>query len=83
MKIKVSGTMGMKMMMEPYSPADVSSFVEIEQEVKDSLDIDDEIKKLQEISNNMLKADVINKMKIVAKEYADNKEKLKRTLGGN
>ncbi len=81
MKIKVSGSMGFKLMLAPYSPADVISFVEIEDET-DKLFTEDKVEELQDKVNLLLKKDVMNKMKILMKEYAEQKSNLANVLNG-
>jgi hypothetical protein len=83
--------MGLKLMFEAYSPGEVSSFIEIEEDYDSNYEQDEASKSqwteqmtfnLQEKLNLMLKADVMNKMRVLTKEFVDNKKNLKKTLGG-
>lgn len=76
MKLRLGGSLNLKIQLGQYEPCEVSSLVEIEDEV-DEKNLDEVSKNMYNKIDAMLEADIKSKMSKAAKQYRAVKEMLR------
>jgi hypothetical protein len=84
MKINIGGSISMKIMPQAYEPIEASSTFMVEHEINDEWmtteKAGNEIEKLNEKVNKILKAQVEQKMEVILKSYKEFKNKIKEIM---